>query len=144
VDSGISLDLWVCVKYILINLSPDYHYLMGLRRDTIPSPQSSGRSIIYGMASQEGTIIVYLCLPTIAELLASKQHCQSTENVLPLHSVLAGNPAVQLERSRVGKWSLSARAECLSLQAQYSTNVQNIQIEKGAASRQSHLKVKQR
>ena len=38
----ISLDLWVCVKYILINLSSDYHYLMGLRRDTIPSPQSTG------------------------------------------------------------------------------------------------------
>src|SRR6266487_52108 len=38
----ISLDLWVCVKYILINLSSDYHYLMGLRRDTIPSPQTTG------------------------------------------------------------------------------------------------------
>jgi len=37
----ISLDLWVCVKYILINLSSDDHYLMGLRRDTIPSPQST-------------------------------------------------------------------------------------------------------
>jgi hypothetical protein len=39
----ISLNLWVCVKYMLINLSSDYHYLMGLRRDTIPSPQSTGR-----------------------------------------------------------------------------------------------------
>ncbi len=77
----------------------------------------------------------HLCLPTIAELLASKQSCQSTENVLPLHGVLAGNPAVQLERNRVGKRSFSAGAECLSLQAQYSTNVQNGQIEKEAGVR---------
>jgi len=75
----------------------------------------------------------YLCLPTGAELLASKQRHQSTENVLPLHGVLAGNPAVQLERNRVGEPSLSAEAECLSPQAQDSTYVRNSQIEKGAA-----------
>jgi len=46
-------------------------------------------------------------LPTGAELLASKQRHQSTENVLPLHGVLAGNPAVQLERNRVGEPSLA-------------------------------------
>ena len=54
----------------------------------------------------------------------------STENVLPLHGVLAGNPAVQLERNHVGEPSLSAEAECLSLQAQDSTPVQNSQIAK--------------
>jgi hypothetical protein len=64
---------------------------------------------------------------------AEQEAFSSTTSVLPLHGVLAGNPAVLLERNRVDEPSLSAEAECLSLQAQYSTNVQNSQIEKGAA-----------
>src|SRR5260221_6503112 len=95
--------------------------------------QKGDLSALASQTNTSGTMTRYLCLLTIAELLVSKQRCQSTENVLPLHGVLAGNPAVQLERNRVSEPSLSAKAECLSLQAQDCTNVQNSQIEKGAA-----------
>ena len=47
----------------------------------------------------------------------------STENVLPLHGILAGNPTVQLEKNPVGELSLSGEPECLSLQTDGSTHV---------------------
>jgi len=74
-----------------------------------------------------GTMTRYQSLPTVAEPLASKERYQSTKNVLPEHGILAQNPSVQLERYRVGELSLSPEGECLSLQAKYSTNVQNVQ-----------------
>jgi hypothetical protein len=74
-----------------------------------------------------GTMTMYQSLPTVAEPLASKERYQSTKNVLPEHGILAQNPSVQLERYHVGELSLSPEGECLSLQAKYSTNVQNVQ-----------------
>src|SRR6266851_2832162 len=71
-----------------------------------------------------GTMTRYQSFPTVAEPLASKERYQSTKNVLPEHGILAQNPSVQLERYRVGELSLSPEGECLSLQAEYSTNVQ--------------------
>jgi hypothetical protein len=74
-----------------------------------------------------GTMTRYQSLPTVAEPLASKERSQSTKNVLPEHGILAQNLSVQLERYHVGELSLSPEGECLSLQAEYSTNVQNVQ-----------------
>jgi len=53
----------------------------------------------------------------------------STENVLPLHGILAGNPTVQLEKNPVGELSLSGEPECLSLQTDGSTQVPEKQEE---------------
>ena len=41
--------------------------------------------------------------------------------------ILAWNPSVPLERSHAGELSLSTSVECLSLHAQDSTHVQNVQ-----------------
>ena len=43
------------------------------------------------------------------------QQRSSTKSVLPLHGVLVGNLATQLERYRVGKPSLFSSEKCLSL-----------------------------
>ena len=55
---------------------------------------------------------------------AEQEAFSSTTSVLPLHGVLAGNPGHSVGKEPVGELSLSAEAECLSLQADYSTNVQ--------------------
>jgi|GEM_PF-3375893 len=60
---------------------------------------------------------------------AEQEAFSSTENVLPVHGILVRNPTVQLEKNPVGELSLSTEAECLSLHADGSTNVQNVQEE---------------
>ena len=53
----------------------------------------------------------------------------STTNILPGSGFSPRTPYVQLERCPVGELSLSTEAECLSLHADCSTNVQNVQEE---------------
>jgi hypothetical protein len=53
----------------------------------------------------------------------------STTNILPGSGFSPRTPYVQLERCPVGELSLSTEAECLSLHADGSTNVQNVQEE---------------
>jgi hypothetical protein len=55
------------------------------------------------------------------------QGALSTENVLPDSGFSVRTPYVQLEKNLVGEPSLSTEAECLSLHAECSTNVQEKQ-----------------
>src|SRR5712692_11346944 len=58
---------------------------------------------------------------------AEQEAFSSTTSVLPLHGVLAGNPGHSVGKEPIGELSLPGEPGCLSLQADCSTNVQNVQ-----------------
>src|SRR5712692_5752560 len=76
----------------------------------------------------EGTMTRYPFLPSmVLRPLPSKKRSVSTTSVLPRHGVLVWNPGHSVGKVPVGELSLSSEEECLSLQAEYSTKVQNMQ-----------------
>jgi len=87
------------------------------------------RNIILGANSQDRGH--HDKVPVLAqhgfEATSEQERSISTTSVLPRHGVLVWNPGHSVGKVPVSELSLSSEEECLSLQAEYSTKVQNMQ-----------------